>query len=261
MNGEITKITELLSSFLLLERLPAGISAIDDKLSDREVLFKEPHSPIYFCSALSLATRGYSFLMNRKSIRCTAATRNLGLSDLHDFDCQELAEKYYACGLYSDCEAARKMLERTFAGKSVKAIAIGSLSAFKDIIPDAIIVVSTPGRIMRIVQALNFTRGIVDSIEFHGMHGACFELAANSLFRNEFSLSLFCSGARHFGMFSENEMGCAFPARMLEEILEGLVETSGPCEENAAKKRIIERLRENNLEEFIDSVLKKPYFF
>ncbi len=99
MNGEITKITELLSSFLLLERLPAGISAIDDKLSDREVLFKEPHSPIYFCSALSLATRGYSFLMNRKSIRCTAATRNLGLSDMHDFDCQELEEKYYACGL------------------------------------------------------------------------------------------------------------------------------------------------------------------
>lgn len=228
---------EIFKKILMLKREPVAIKAI--RHGPVEFDFARPRR-LYYCSAVSLASKGRSFLLNSENIICAAARRSLGFEK---GDVEQLTNEYLTYCTYYSREVSRKAIEESpVLNFKPKAISVfPAVTAVKQNLDfDAVIIIGEPHSIMRIVQGLNFFGESVFSGRLFAMHGACGELTARVLNLKAPALSLLCSGARHFGKFDREEMAISIPANLFIRAVAGTIKTADACEDDLTKRRILE---------------------
>jgi uncharacterized protein (DUF169 family) len=253
-------LLRLAEALLDLERDPVGILRLSDR-SDRSDRSKAerlgaapPHTALYFCSAVTLASKGKSFTLYREHVRCPAARRVLGYEEVSE--AEELACEYASYGTYENEDVARAVIVEQTAridGEThgvTQALTLAPLSRYfeQGLEPDAATFVSSPYAIMRLIQGYAYSHGAVDSLSVAGMHGMCSESFARAYVAQGPSVSFLCSGARHFGMFGEKELAITFPGKALESVLQGVAATADVCEDDARKERIARRLAASGID-------------
>jgi len=182
---------------------------------------------------------------------CGAARRNLGCRGSEEPEM--LAGEYFSYGTYKDVEIASSAL------KATPVLETGSLKERKilfapldflinqNLAVESVIFVINPYQAMRLIQGYNYYNSFFEVGNLFAMHGVCGELCA-SVFKGKPTLSLFCSGARHFGNFSENELAISFPGEMLDKVVTGVIETVNSCEDDKRKQKIAKALKREGLD-------------
>lgn len=239
-----TEAIKKAKNLLLLERDVVGVffaKSIPGNLLNELVKPKR----IYFCSAISLASKGKSLLVSPFNLICGAARRCLGFfeEELNG----ELVEEYCSYGVYRDFKVGKKALEATpRINKAFKLIIVGPVTYFfnHNLEPDCFLVIGEPHSIMRVVQGYNFYHGYFETQNIFAMQAVCGELTAKVVKEEKPAISLFCTGARHFGMFERSEMGISFPFKIFDEVMDGIAKTANPCEDDKTKQILLEKSKD-----------------
>lgn len=250
-------LQELARALLIMDREPVGITRfgrVDDMAKRPDDGIAPPRSALYFCSAVALASKRRAFVLHSDHVRCGAARRVLGYDRGEATD--ELVCEYTSYGVYENEDIARSVIATKTAKIDAEtygptqALVVAPLSRlFKNaIMPDAAIFVVTAHAAMRLIQGYAFSHGSLNSVCLAGMHGMCSESFARAYVTKAVSLSLLCSGARHFGMFDERELAVTFPGEVLEAVLQGVVSTTDACEDDARKEKIAGRLAASGID-------------
>lgn len=237
------KKMDLLKDFenlLMLERRPVGVYFGFDNSEFCDLDLAVPRR-IYYCSAVSLASRGRGLILTKSSIICSAARRHLGFEEVSNLS--HIASEFARLGAYADKNASQiALIKAPVVKDKPDYLIVAPLDFFieKEINPDVAIFVTNPCSAMRIVQGWNFRRGYFPQSEFFAMQAVCGELTARTYATGNPSLSLFCSGARHFGRFKESEVAVSVGKDDLFLVIEGVIETANVFEDDERKRTIIE---------------------
>jgi uncharacterized protein (DUF169 family) len=238
--------TNLLASLLDLDRVPIAVKFLVNNSDYDNFECDEVKGRMTYCLMVKKTiTSGLMMKATIKNINCPGAARALGLMEISD----DFKSGGYGRNLkiYKNLLISKKVAnEITFCNHNVRGFAVGPLSEFKED-PDVVLMVVTPYKAMRIVQAHTFNNGIHNSFTVSGNQAYCSELTAVPYEKNAINLSLFCSGTRAVGGWDEGEMGVGFPFHFLDNIIEGVIGTLNAVEPNSKKEVISKNIVENNV--------------
>lgn len=256
---------KLLETYLLLERKPVGVRFYLNRAKKPDGAIR-PKNPIYFCSSVSLASRGRKIFLQKEDMRCGASVRNLCFEQFSENDFKDTVSEYMTYGTYANELAASSVLresfetrERFLSSKNHSEIYAVELFPADEEDFDLCVFIGNPKTIMRIIQGYAFYFGSMRDLSLSAMHGMCFETVFRVFVDEKPQLSLLCSGARHFGKFEDSEMSIAIPKKILETIADGIIKTAESCEDDLAKDKIKERAVANKLS--INLSKRKAYFY
>jgi len=256
----IEERTKLFSSLLDLERAPIGVKFLVNEDDYNNFECDEVKGRMTYCLIVKKAiTSGQMMKATIKNINCPGAARALGLMEISDdFKSGEYGRNLK---IYKNLLISKKVAnEIVFCNHKVRGFAVGPLSEFKDD-PDVVLMVVTPYKAMRIVQAHTYNNGIHKNFTISGNQAYCSEMTAVPYEKNTINLSLFCSGTRAVGGWGEGEMGVGFPFHFLEDIIEGVVGTLNAVEPNSKKEVISKNLEDNDVNsDGIDIRLNENYY-
>ncbi|MEG2144214.1 MAG: DUF169 domain-containing protein, partial [Oscillospiraceae bacterium] len=115
--------------------------------------------------------------------------------------------------------------------------------------PDVVIMVTTPYNIMRIVQGYTYYYGTQTHFQMTGLQALCSECTAYPVEKNDINVSVLCGGTRYLSKWEESEMAVGMPYNIFDKISMGVYDTINAMEPNKDKKRIEERLIENEFDD------------
>ncbi len=113
--------------------------------------------------------------------------------------------------------------------------------------PDAILIIGTPRKIMRIATTISRMRNSTPlGAKFKGEFALCGECTAIPISEQKINLSLLCGGARIYGGFRDEELAMGFPFEDFKEVVQSLKEKTVTA---ALCGCIIDDLPKNAIEE------------
>ncbi|MBP2031259.1 uncharacterized protein (DUF169 family) [Methanohalophilus levihalophilus] len=92
--------------------------------------------------------------------------------------------------------------------------------------PDAVVVVGSSAKLMRIAATLAKVEGGMIASKFKGEFAVCGECTAIPVMENKTNLSMLCSGARMFSDYRSDELAFGFPLDSFVHLVESLKEDS-----------------------------------
>ena len=162
--------------------------------------FKEANRKERYCEYVKRASRGEFLKIKKGDFSCHTANIMLGFKESDNLE-----------------------LTMRLDVKGLKYILLFPIN--KDIIEnyDSIILILNPLDCMNIIEAyvriyqkpLKITCGVIN--------GACSEVTAYVIKRNEVNFSFLCSDSRVKGIFSDCELLCGMPAKMTNEIIDEII--------------------------------------
>lgn len=245
-----------LRSALVLEFGPVGVRRIASSQEFESCSAPTPHYPLYYCSAVRLASGGRGVKLSRSDIRCDASPRFLGLESGHD--APEFVDSYAGCGLYRDAETARRQLAEVPALPPTYGLSVAPLEDYTpQAPPEVVIVISDPYGVMRITQAAAY-HGHNVAIDAIGMHGICAESTAGPIITGRINVSLLCSGTRHWAGWPEHALGVGIPYALLGTVVDGLAMTVGAYE--SPRRKDVIREQAGTAAAVLPGLESRPYF-
>lgn len=237
---DLTTLLHLKRQIVGIRRFKKSESAFYEALE-----FKQVRHQAYYCWLVKKATEGLCFKGDFSHFACDTAGWILGLAPKDYFGTSEEAiEGWLACGTYANEKVAQLIYEGIEPLDSVEYIAIGPLEAFpENIQPEVVILIGQPYSIMRAVQGYSAHYGFATELKMSGMCGICHESTALPLYTGKLSVSMLCSGTRHYAKWAADEMALSFPYKLLTDFYNGVVKTMNPCETDANKQIIEKQLK------------------
>ena len=224
---------DALSTTLLMECQPVGVKVFSDSESFESWPMRTPDMPVYYCSAVKMASSGVALKMSVADFSCETALKTLGLEPgMMD---PEFLESYVSGGLYRDVGTARSVLSGVLTLSDTVGFALAPLGAFTaETPPDVVIVPTNPYGVMRLTQATSFLGERVRN-ESIGMHGICSESTAAPHTTGCVTASTLCSGTRHVAGWDDRLMSVGIPVALLQRVIDGLLETADRYETDERK--------------------------
>jgi uncharacterized protein (DUF169 family) len=92
--------------------------------------------------------------------------------------------------------------------------------------PDVIVLYVSPARALRLIIGFAFKEGRAVESTMTGQASLCSAVAL-AVDKGKVTVDIPCIGDRTYGLVQEHELLVAFPAAMLPDLIEGLLETEG----------------------------------
>lgn len=262
--------SQTLSTLFHLTRHPVGIRFLDENTSTtaQDLAFMPVKHRAYYCWLVKQASLGKAYRVTDQNLACDTAGWVTGLLPEDHFGTpQENVEGWFNCQTYADYAVAKSIYEGMAPlqptavglpeGKAPRTLLVGSLQQFTEANPpDVVIFVGPPASIMRIVQSYAAHFGWGTQMKVSGMCGICYEATVQPLQLKALSLSTLCSGTRFVAKWGVDEMAAGIPYAQLHTLLEGALQTVGPCETNSVKRSLAPKLAEKHR----TFVLRPSYF-
>jgi len=235
-DAPLPELAEALKTALLLPGEPVGVMLFTDPAAFEAWPFPRPEAPLYYCSAVRMASVGVALKLGLPDISCDTSPRTLGL--VPGFSDPDFTQSYVDGGLYRDIDVARRILAEVATLSGTAGVAIAALGDFPAGEPPHVTIVSTtPYGIMRVTQAAAFHGHSVRNQPI-GMHGICAESTAAPRLTGEVSVSLLCSGTRYISGWDEHLMSAGIPQGLLAEVVDGLLATTQRFETDERKQQM-----------------------
>lgn len=231
-------------------------------LEDEE--FEDNNSSYYingmpYCTAIKNASKGLNYKMDYYNSSCIAASRALGF--IKPTKDSISGSRHMKLGVYKDLCVSRSVAkDMVYCEHECRGVEIKPLKDYIDYNPDIVIMVTSPYNAMRMVQSYAYNFGQLKNIKMAGMCAICQECTSYPYETNSMNISMLCSGTRCVGQWNEDELGIGFPYNYCNAIVEGLINTINPMENNKNKLKIMQNLSSNNLEHLIDIKLNNNYY-
>jgi len=183
---------------------------------------------VTICQAITMARiYGWSVGLDKSDIICVPAILAWGMSGAQDAR-KEMVSLLIQVGFAQNEQIAKAQAETMILPEegSVSGILIAPLAkTFWN--PDVIVIYGNPAQVMRLVQALRFSR--LDSItgDFQGKI-ACVETLYAAHATQSPRISIPGMGDRIFSMTQDDELALTFPANLLPDLMTGLSEAGKP---------------------------------
>ena len=249
----------IFKSLLSLERKPVGIRFLLTESDYEKSTSLDFKSGMPYCTAVKNATKGSNYKMSYENSSCIAASRALGLTEVSEESLS--GSRHTKLGVYKDLCISRSVAkDMVYCEHSCKGVEIKPLEQYIEDKPDVVIVIASPFNAMRIVQSYSYNFGQLKNIKMAGMCAICQECTSYPYETNSMNISMLCSGTRCVGQWTESELGIGFPYHYFESIVEGLIKTINPMESNKNKRRILQKLASNNLDNLIEIKLNNNYY-
>ena len=239
----------LLETFLDLERKAVGVRFIFTKEEYEKINIPNKKGTMTYCTAIRNASRGEQTKLEKDNFACMAAAMALGIVEAN----REYLSGYRNCkmGIYKDLTVSRQIAKNmVFCQHEIYGVEIRPLEDYRDYEPNVVILITHPYNTMRISQAYAYNYGHLNNLHIGGMNAICQELTSYVHEKNEVNISMLCSGTRAVSQWDDSELGIGIPYNKLDSIIDGLINTTNPMDDNAHKKLIEKKLNENSLKEF-----------
>jgi len=129
---------------------------------------------------------------------------------------------YYQLGNFEKEEAAIKTVEAIPKVKEEIYASVYSPLSDADFEPDAILVITSPKKALRLVQGILYKEGGRFQGDFAGIQSLCADAVAAVKVRGVANITLGCNGSRKYAHIEDGEMIFAFPPSDLENIVKAL---------------------------------------
>jgi len=129
---------------------------------------------------------------------------------------------YHKLGNFETEEAAIRTVEAIPKVKEKIYASVYSPLSNTDFEPDSILVITTPKKGLRLVQALLYKEGGRFQGDFAGIQSLCADAVAAVKVRGVANATLGCNGSRKYARIEDEEMIFAFPPSDLENIVKAL---------------------------------------
>lgn len=110
--------------------------------------------------------------------------------------------------------------------------------------------IANPYNVMRVVQGYTYYFGIQTSFKMTGNQAICSESTAYPYLSNDINVSVLCIGTRHQAGWKDDELSISFPFNRFFKITDGIMNTLNIMDNNAKKKIIEKKLRDNFIKNF-----------
>ena len=184
--------------------------------------YKEIEDEIRHCEMVQLARKeGKKFYATLDKHACKGGAYALGI--LQDPP-EPLAtgKLYHKLGNFESEEAARRTVEAIPRVEEKIYASVYAPLSDADFEPDAILVITTPKKVLRLVQALLYKEGGRFQGDFSGIQSLCADAVAAVKVRGRANATLGCNGSRKYARIEDGEMIFAFPPSDLENIVKAL---------------------------------------
>lgn len=215
---KINHMGEELKDILKLETAPVAVTFIRP---DEDVPASIPQlkGELRHCAMVDRARNEKDpFYALAENQECGIGASSLGMGSR----CREISsgDFYYSFGCFSTLEAAKRAIdEMTLMPEgSVKAVVYSALERAV-LVPDVVVIVAAPDRIMKLSQAVLHKDGGRVHASFAALQSLCVEGVAQPYLQERVNVSLGCSGSRVFGGLAREEMVMGIPFGMLEDVL------------------------------------------
>jgi uncharacterized protein (DUF169 family) len=219
MNKEdIFRMGQELKSILKLDSSPVAFTFIapDEDIPDS---VKRIDRVMRHCAMVDKARKDkepfYALLQDQE---CNIGAFSLGMGAR----CNDVVSGkfYHSFGCFRSIEAAKRTMEQMpmLPAGSVKAVVCSALEQ-APLVPDVVVIVAEPDRIMRLSQALLHEPGGRINASFATLQSMCVESVAQPYLQERVNISLGCTGSRVFGGLDKNEMAMGIPFNQMEAVL------------------------------------------
>ena len=162
-----------------------------------------------YCQFLSMVRNNGAddrqiFLVEKDDLTCHFATAILGFEDMT----REVAEGKGGIHFYDSelCAGAFETIPKI--PFRVKAITIGVLEDLP-LVPDVIVLAVTPGRTNKVMDGATWFKGGRYVVQYGNGCGACGNATAEPMTSDQVAtIAFMCHGARRWGGFEDDELGC-----------------------------------------------------
>lgn len=227
-------------AMLDLNRKIVGVKLIKTSQEFEAIDATEISRPMSYCVAVKSATLGHSIKLNKETSDCGGSTRALGL-EKPSYEYFNGAE---GCklGLFKDEVVAMTSASQTAnIFSDTFGILVQPIEKYGNgLYPDAVLIISHPREMMRVMQGYTYHHGITKNISMSGNQAICAEATAYPLINNTINVSFLCSGTRFLANWSENEVAIGMPFTMFSKVVDGIYHTINAVEMDDRKREISE---------------------
>lgn len=123
---------------------------------------------------------------------------------------------------YKNIYSAKKTMEKvpTLESGTIRSIIYSPLEKV-NFIPDVVLIIDTPKKVMQISQAFLYCFGGHLNVNYTGILSLCADGVVKPYKNGQISVTLGCEGSRDFADIEENEMIIGIPTQYLDYIVEG----------------------------------------
>lgn len=241
-----TYYRNLFLALIEFKRQPVAVKLLRTKEDFEKSSGREFDGAINYCMMVRSASSGNILKAQSKNFRCRSGCRVMGVDKSDPLNSQ--GENWARLGLYKDAELSKEIRgSLSYLQEDVYGILIGSIEEF-DNIPDVVLIIDVPGNIMRVVQGYSYAYGISPNIATVANQAICYESTTRPYVTKDINLSLLCTGTRHQTRWSESEMSMGISIEKFEGIVEGILHTVNPMENNERKEWIKKNLESLNID-------------
>lgn len=184
--------------------------------------YEELDEPIRHCEMIQIARKeGKKFYASLDKHTCKGGAYAIGILQ-NPPEPLATGKLYYKLGNFESEEGAVKTVEAIPKVKEKIYASVYAPLSDADFDPDSIIIITSPKKGLRLVQALLYKEGGRFQADFAGIQSLCADAVAAVKVRGVANATLGCNGSRKYARIEDGEMVFAFPLSDLENIVEAL---------------------------------------
>lgn len=241
------KAAKALTILLNMQRNPVGIKFIKTRQEYERIQATEPKSGLPYCTAVEKAGEGRTYKLDWMHNRCAAASIALGMLPVDEY---RLSGQMHAdLKVYRDVKVSKSVAhDMVYCKEENTGVLVRPLEKYSEEQPDMIILILKPKWAMRFIQGYAYNFGQLKDIKMAGMCAICQECTSYPWNMQQPNISMLCSGTRCVGQWHDDELGVGFPAKYIDDILDGIWNTIDPMENKKTKEKLISDLSKAGLE-------------
>lgn len=217
-NEEIQKLGMELIEILGLDTSPVAVGLVTEENNIPEDMQKLGET-IRHCQMVDNVRRtGSSFYTTMDEHQCKGGAAVMGLGEMGEK--LKSGEFYFKLNHFSTVEAAKNTMDKIphVDPYSIKAIMYAPLEK-ASFVPDVVVIVAQPKKIMQLSQALLHTNGGRINSSFAGKQSLCGDGVALPYLSGEAGVTIGCSGSRSYTQIVDEEMIISVPADKLQDMV------------------------------------------
>lgn len=200
-----------------------------------------------YCVFIKSAMTGKSLKIRGENFACSGSGTTFRYHDLPEGFYS--GEWIHPLGLHENLEVSKEVMDKmTVFDEQTYGLVAKPLEEFVKEDPDVILIASKPYNAMRLSQAYAYKFGLKQDYDMAGNQAVCYESTAKPIINKSMNISMLCAGTRHGAQWKEEEMMIGISFKIVDDILQGLVETINTIETDEKKEKIIERNGSNIVE-------------
>lgn len=241
--------SDKLMAYLDLDRKPVGVKFLKTK-EDYDIFDADTReNKVTYCNSVHLASKGQRLKLTDAHQACGKGAVAVGLRD--EPEPMANGKARFKFGAYDSLETSKDVAKKMdFIKEKYYGYAVMPLDEFKEN-PDVVIVISGSYNVMRLIQGYAYKHGNTAKINTVGLQALCRDLTSYVYNQDTINISFLCPGTRLVANWKENELGFATSFSHWYDIVEGIIETTNPFERDKNKKKISDKLSDDEKDKII----------